>query len=270
MKVKDVMQRFPVTVDARDELILARDLMVWRGIRHLPVMRDGHLVGVLTARDVAAYQARVGAGEQGGRRDPVEMAMHAPPQTAGPEDSITEVAARMAHDKIGCLPVTQRGDLIGILTTTDILAAQVRRAMTPPKAWGPLARELMTREPEVVRPDDHLLDAAARMQACRIRHLPVVDADGKALGMLSDRDVRSAVGDPLRVLETEPERLEALRVSDAMSSPAITASPDTPCSELARSFAQLSAGAVPVTDDDNVVVGIISYVDVLRALVPGR
>ena len=267
MKIREVMKRFPATINVDDDLALARDYMVWMGFRHLPVMNDGKLVGLLTERDVATYQARLGEGPRGGHDHPVERAMQHPVQTAIPDDSVTEAAARMAQYKIDCLPVTDMGELIGIITVTDILSAEVQAAMAPGPSAGPTVNEAMTRDPRVVHPNDHITDAAARMQTHGIRHLPVIDGEGKVMGMLSDRDVRGAVGDPRRILDQfPPVRIAELSVRDVMSTPAITVRAHELCTDVARYFVDLAASAVPVVDDDEKLVGIVSYIDILRVL----
>jgi CBS domain-containing protein len=50
-------------------------------------------------------------------------------QTAGPDDSLTEVAGRLAGSHIGALPIVERGALLGLVTVTDVLEAEVREAM---------------------------------------------------------------------------------------------------------------------------------------------
>jgi acetoin utilization protein AcuB len=100
----------------------------------------------------------------------------------------------------------------------------------------------------------------------RIRHLPVIDGDGHIVGMLSDRDVRSTIGDPARAVDDEtglPSTL--LRVQDAMSSPAAVTNAFESCGSAARALIDLHVGAVPVADENNHLVGIVSYVDLLRA-----
>jgi acetoin utilization protein AcuB len=237
--------------------------MVWAAIRHLPVTHAGKLLGLVTEQDLALAWAR----DRGTASARVDSVMHPSPQTCGADDSIIEVTARMASDKLSCLPVVDKGRLVGIVTTTDILGAHVQNAMSPPVERGPTVADAMTPNPATAHPDDHLLDAVARMRSISVRHLPVVDGEGKALGMLSDRDVRAAIGDPSRVSlrGDDPER-EELRVGNAMSTPAITVTGDRRCAEVAREFARLRASAVPVTDSNNVVIGILSYIDLLRAL----
>src|SRR4029079_5427490 len=65
------------------------------------------------------------------------------------------------------------------------------------------ARMLMTRAPTTAAADDNLLDAAARMAERNVRHLPIVDGDRHVVGILSDRDVRTWVGDSARPLHQD-------------------------------------------------------------------
>jgi len=264
MKLRDIMQRFPQSVRPEDTLVAARDIMLWGEFRHLTVLDEGRLVGVLSDHDIAAHQARTGESLASSPGDTVRMAMEQEPPTAHGDDSVVEAAARMAADRISCLPILETGDLVGLVTTTDILAAEVRRATTP--ASGPSVSELMSHKPETVHPDDLLLDAAAKMQVNRIRHLPVVDGDNHVLGMLSDRDVRTAVGNPATALDSDSVRLNELRVRNVMSSPALTATPTQSCREIAHVFITQSTSAMPVVDQNERLMGIVSYIDLLRTL----
>jgi len=127
--VADVMRRAVVTVLEHDDLALATQLMLWEELRHLPVVRGDAVVGVLSERDVVAHVAQVARNGSPSRRTVAE-AMHAPVETIGSAASLAEAAARLAVHKIGCLPVVDGGALVGIVTTTDILAAN---------AWLPIA-----------------------------------------------------------------------------------------------------------------------------------
>lgn len=269
MKLREIMTRFPLTVAPSDTLIAARDRMLWGGVRHLPVVDGGdgrhRVVGVLSDGDIARHQARTGESLFSSPGDTVEMAMTTPVQTASADESVIEAMARVGPAKIGCLPITELGELVGLVTVTDLLSAEVRaHTENGGEASGPSIAEVMTPDPQIVRADDHLMDAAARMQQEHIRHLPVIDDEGRILGMLSDRDVRGAIGDPSAPHE---EIVRDIRVSAAMSSPALTVKPTQSLTEVARMFAGLGSGAFPVVDDDLRVVGIISYVDALIALV---
>src|SRR5262249_33192409 len=115
MKVKDLMARPPLTIRDNDDVALAVPLMAWGDVRHLPVLRDDHLVGIVSQRDILAT----------GEANPqISQIMSAPVQTARPDDEIADAARRMVVGRLGCLPVLDHGELIGIVTVTDMVAAQ--------------------------------------------------------------------------------------------------------------------------------------------------
>ena len=124
----------------------------------------------------------------------------------------------------------------------------------------------MTREPATVASDDTLLDAAARMADRNVRHLPVDDGERHVVGILSDRDVRTVVGDWLRPFRPSDAvvRARTYRVGDAMTREVFVVNQDAPFDEVVRVFTDQRVGAVPVVDDTDRLVGIISYVDVFR------
>ena len=125
---------------------------------------------------------------------------------------------------------------------------------------------LMTRAPTTAAADDLLLDAAARMADRNVRHLPVVDGDQHVVGILSDRDVRTAVGDSSRPLHPRDARVRAhaLRVAHVMTPDVFVVRQDAPFADVVRVFTDQRVGAVPVVDDGERLVGIISYVDVFK------
>lgn len=268
VKVKDIVRsEAVVSVRPDDALALAAQVMLWAGVRHLPVLRGRDVVGVLTERDIFRHNGE--KGERLAARDPVELAMRSPAITIGPDDLVVTAVSLMLHRKIGCLPVVDSGGLVGILTTTDLLQHQldaaIERAAT---ALPPPLQSVMKRSPAVVTPDTEIFDAAAMMSARGIRHLPVVDRERKVVGMFSDRDMRSAVGDPKRFL-ADPgarESFGATRVGEVMSKDVITLKQHAPITSAVDHLLHESIGALPVVDDTDHLVGIISYVDAIAAL----
>ena len=98
-----------------------------------------------------------------------------------------------------------------------------------------------------------------------VRHVPIVDGDGRLTGILSDRDVRELVGDPVAVLRDETfEETLAMEVSEVMTANPISARTDDPLDTLGWAMIDERVGAVPVVDQNDKVVGIVSYVDVLH------
>ncbi len=268
MKLREVMRPGTYTISDTDALGVAYAAMNRSHVRHLPVMSGDKLVGLLSERDVLAARARADGNSWWGL--PVSVAMHSPVQTAGPDDSLTEVAGRMAAGKLGAMPVVERGKLLGIATVTDVLDAEVRSAMTPRSAQTSTAAEAMTSYPFAVQPQTYLADAVAIMIDHHVRHLPVVDPTSTIVGMLSDRDVRTAVGDPAKYVADPTATFAQYRVADVMSRPGASVAFDTPIADLAHRFADERVGALAVTDRFGALIGIVSYVDVLRALAPSH
>jgi CBS domain-containing protein len=130
-----------------------------------------------------------------------------------------------------------------------------------------IARDLMTPNPQTVTPQASIAEAWDLMRELAVRHVPVVE-DGVLVGMLSDRDLaqvniarvlRAEGGDPPRELKTP--------IVEIMTSDVISVEPDTEVGEVIGLLLEHKIGALPVVEPDTrEVLGIISYVDVLRAL----
>ena len=154
-----------------------------------------------------------------------------------------------------------------MLTTGDLLQHELDTALErPATGLPPQIRAVMRVSPAVVTPETELFDAVALMSARQIRHLPVVDQEHKVVGMLSDRDVRNLVGDPRRFLD-EPEARERVRdkcVADVMSKPVITVNRDAPATSAIEHLVHERVGALPVIDETGRLVGVVSYLDVVR------
>jgi acetoin utilization protein AcuB len=112
----------------------------------------------------------------------------------------------------------------------------------------------MTKQPVFVRERTYVRDAIDLLQSLDIRHLPVVNEDREIVGMLSDRDLR----DP------SSNGVES-RVCDVMSSNVFAVEEEDDVKDAVELMLENKIGAVPVVDGDGALVGIISYVDALRA-----
>ena len=260
MKASDLIrgQRLQ-SVSPEETLSLAAQQMAWGGFRHLPVELDGRLVGILSERDVLARRA--------GLSTKVAMAMTSHPKVASPEDDVTEIESRLLSSKIDCLPVVDRGKLLGIVTTSDLLSAHVRRAGGETNGQQ-LARDFMTPEPAHVHEGAWLLEAVGQMVDRGIRHLPVVDKELRVIGMLSDQDVRALVGNPLAIVNDDrvKQQILDLQVVDAMNRSPSTVPQDAPIGQVIDLFLRERMGAVAVVGAGDRLVGVISYLDVLREL----
>jgi acetoin utilization protein AcuB len=126
--VRDSMTREVVTV--APETTAAEALALCRGnrIRHLPVLEGRRLVGVISDRDLRAATPALGDPARAEALDRIRVAdeMARDVVTARPEDPIEEAAMAMYERKIGCLPVVDGEELVGIVTSSDVLRALVR------------------------------------------------------------------------------------------------------------------------------------------------
>jgi acetoin utilization protein AcuB len=132
-RVATVMTPFPYHVDADADLSHARDLMREHHIRHLPVMRDGKLAGVVTERDVDLAVAVAGTNH-----DPNTMRVWSvcqrEPFVVELDTSLAEVVQVLADRQIGSALVVRHGRLAGIITMVDIcrtLAGMLRPELPP-------------------------------------------------------------------------------------------------------------------------------------------
>jgi len=265
MKIREIMRPGPVTIGETDSLGAAQRAMSRSRVRHLPVISEGKVVGMLSERDILLTRSRAERDDDWWTMT-VHDAMRAPAQTAGPDDSLHEVAARMAAYKIGAMPIVERGKVLGIVTVSDVLDAEVREAMAPAPVSAATAADAMTPFPLTIAADAPLAEAVALMTAHHVRHLPIVNGHSTIVGILSERDVRTAIGDPVEYLDLFNRASTRYRVRDLMTAPAASVPFDKPLRDVARSFADTHIGALPVVDKFGALIGIISYVDALRAL----
>jgi acetoin utilization protein AcuB len=130
------------------------------------------------------------------------------------------------------------------------------------------ADELMTENPTTIQPTASLAQAMTILHEMDIRHLPVVDGEGQLVGMLSDRDLRG-LEVPALVDPDEPDRLKAAlaqAVSSVMNSDVLSVDSDADLAEVIDLMLDHKVGAVPVVDRERGLIGIVSYIDVLREL----
>ena len=147
--VRDIMKRNPTTIPPETSLQEAYRLMKGQTIRHLPVVQAGRLVGVVTDRDLRLATSELAAHpfHPDGK---VSDVMAKQPRCAAPLDSVEDAARVMREMKIGCLPILDGDDLVGIVTGIDLLDALLR-LMGVDKPSGRLEVKLEDRPGELAR-----------------------------------------------------------------------------------------------------------------------
>jgi len=128
----------------------------------------------------------------------------------------------------------------------------------------------MTRKVITVDQEANIFEVQQIMAENNIRHLPIIDQDQRLIGIVTDRDIRSAL--PYRLFkdsysQKEREKLSALKVKDIMTKDPISISPTFTIQDALLLIQNSKVGALPVVDDDRRLKGIISVRDLLWAFI---
>jgi CBS domain-containing protein len=115
------MRRSPVTIAPDAKLDEARDLMARHRIRHLPVVEQGKLVGMLSSGDLGAHVGQLA-------RTKVNAAMTTEATTVAPSVGAATAARLMLERKVRALPVVDGEQVIGVISTSDVLEEYARAA----------------------------------------------------------------------------------------------------------------------------------------------
>jgi CBS domain-containing membrane protein len=125
--VREIMTGSPVTLKPEDTLDLANNVISLGRIRHIPVVEDGRLVGLLSERDLMGAATTEIFGLKQKRKSAllktvlIKDVMKKRVITVKPDTPIKDAAQLMADKKVGCVPVVSAGALVGLVTTIDIL-----------------------------------------------------------------------------------------------------------------------------------------------------
>ena len=125
--VKDSMAREIVTLSPDETAATALALCRERRIRHLPVLEEGRIVGIVSDRDLRSSTPALGDPDRAAALQEVlvEDVMAREVVSVLPDDPIEQAANTMREGKIGCLPVLEGDDLVGIITASDVMDALV-------------------------------------------------------------------------------------------------------------------------------------------------
>lgn len=265
MDIAAIMSPDPVVIGPGASPDEALQLMDEQDVRHLPVVEDGKLIGVISDRDLlgevgwvpartdAERAARKNRGGGGGHGT-IRPIMHASVTTAEPEDSVVSAAVDLVVAAIGCLPVVKGGDLVGIVTEMDLAAAywRVCQKHNLEGDVDPPVSRLMANEPVTASFGTTLSDATGLCSRHGIRHLPVVDGT-RLVGVLSDRDLRaaSASGSP-----------GSHAVGTIMVPFPVTLTADQTLSEAAEIMVGHRISCLPVVEGAR-LTGILTLTDIL-------
>ncbi|MEZ4382255.1 MAG: CBS domain-containing protein [Nannocystaceae bacterium] len=119
LRVRDVMSTSPVSIPHDLTLEDAAQRMFEHGIRHLPVLEGGHVVGLVSARDIAMLDSIPNVDRA---KVSIEQAMTQGAHICAPDEPLVDLIKVMVDQKKGSAVVMEGGKLVGIVTTIDALA----------------------------------------------------------------------------------------------------------------------------------------------------
>jgi len=188
LPVKRFMTTPMMDIDVNESPIVANHRMYFNGIRHLALSENGHVIGVISVRDLVYHFSNDPASPLNALNDiyqPVAVLAHREIQQIESSASIQAVAQKMVEKKVGSLLVILGERYVGIVTETDIvrraMADQVSILETP-------VRAIMSYPILGVDLSAPISEVSHMMAANGVRHLAVTDF-GKIIGILSVRDL---------------------------------------------------------------------------------
>lgn len=126
--VEDSMTREVATISPETTAKEALALCHERRVRHLPILDSGALVGIVSDRDLRSATPALGDADRAAALEEIRACdvMSREVLTTFPDDPIEKAANAMRERKVGCLPVIEDGQLLGIVTSSDVMEALVR------------------------------------------------------------------------------------------------------------------------------------------------
>jgi len=261
MKVSAIMTSRLIVVAPDTSLDETIKLMDENRVRHLPVLEDGRLVGVISDRAVLKATGWLPSrvldvfSDKGGHLKVADV-MNTPAITVDAETSVVSACLDMLGRSIGCLPVVSGTELVGVISEMDILALYIRHCGGG--KFDPLIEDHMTHEVTGIKETVPLQKAAELMLSLGVRHLPVME-EGRLIGMLSDRDLQRGVG---------CGRSASSPVEEVMSKTIVEVSSSDHVSRAAELMMKRRISALPIVEDDQ-LEGLISMSDVFDICLDG-
>ena len=132
-----------------------------------------------------------------------------------------------------------------------------------------LVKDQMTTPAITLTPDTPFQEAVKLMRERQIRRIPIVDEQGKLVGIVSERDLLHAEPSPATSLSIWEMNylLWKLKVGDLMSKKVITVTPQTALQDAASLLIKHRIGGLPVVDSQQRVIGVITETDIFKAFV---
>ncbi len=246
MKVKEIMST-PVTIDKSERITHALDIMEKHDLRRLLVTNDGKLGGTITMRQIARVL---------GTRQRLGMPASSLHVASATSDSVVKVDPDMKVDDAVFL--LQKTSVLVVLKEEEILGWVRPKDMLKALRMTGLAADAM-RTPLTATPSDRLIHVRRVMLDRDVGRLPVME-NGKLVGIVSERDVAKSLRAFRDLVQggQQESRVKNLLVSDVMSRGVKSIFVDTPLEEARKMMLEEDLGGMPVLNQKNELVGMLT------------
>ncbi len=275
MKLGELSTRSVSYVTPQDSLGRAVNIMEDHGFHHLPVLSAGEIVGMISDRDLLMVgvgqndAGHKGANPNDDGRPRVADIMSQPVYTLSPDDAVRSATWLMITQRVHAIPLIRGDRLVGLVTESDLL----RGVLAAPgvSTYALLQQPVMSYmrgKVVTIEPTASLSDVVDIMREKQIRHLPVVQ-DNELLGIVSDRDVRRALGTAAamdaQAQESGKYYLGPSEVSEVMTKVLRTISSTATIESAAEELLRHKVHCLLVVDD-GLLLGLITDTDLLRTI----
>jgi CBS-domain-containing membrane protein len=252
--------------------------------RLLPGLRELAGSGIVTIEEVQISSYGRRSLEQLRFDLPVEDVMTRDVASVSVDAPVRSAVERLIGREFRALPVVDRDSrVVGVVSSGDLVARgglgarlELLSAISETAQRGFLDQlssrrlaDIMTPEPSTVRATDTLAAATRLMAERKIKRLPVIDEDGRLVGVVARSDVLRAVAETFpRELGEAAEHPGAITVAELMRPAAPVVKAQTDLASLLDAVASTRLNRAIVVDDEGRVLGVVSDSDVLRSVEP--
>ena len=316
---RDIMNTNVKTLTLDHTVNQCLQFMKGRRIRHVPVVdlpyegeTKPYFIGVVSERDVLRLNAP-NSGENGKQKKDKRalgqlllQIVTRKPKFVSPQTPVQEVIKVMTCNHIDMVPVLEGADLVGVITTTDLiklffrledvihkLCPKLNKDLPPFETASKSSskakilytwffrtvQEIMTEQVINLEPQDYIARAIEVMQTEECRHIPIIDEQGKFIGLVSDRDILRNLPYASRRPPSAPKRFrehlfatESWTTNFLMPLESIMVrnvshiSPSCKIREAADILYKKKISCLPVIDKEKNLSGILTVTDMIREL----
>ncbi len=316
---RDIMHTDVKTLTLDHTVNSCLKFMEVRRVRHVPVVdipyegeKKPYFIGIVSQRDVLRLSTQ--DAEETGKQNIDQRALRQlmvnivarKPRSVSPQTPVQNVIMTMISNHIDMVPVLEDDDLVGIITTTDLMKLFLRldkvihqlfpefKKGAPPVDTGSesstkvkilsswvfrTVQEIMTEQVICLEPQDNLAKAIEVMQDEEIRHIPIMDEQEKLVGLVSDRDILRNLPYAGKRPPLSPKRFRGhlfatdlwttnwqLPLDSVMAQNALHILPGCSICKAADTLYKKKIGCLPVVDKREKLRGIVTVTDLMRTL----